>query len=423
MPVLLVVLMLLFAAPASATQRSAYALPTGSAEAAAHPDWILRDNLGNPLYLGTDYAADFGNPAYRAWWIAQVAGSQALYVDDVVMERRVRTVAGVAAVPRDPRTTFAMSESTWQRYMADFMVEVRTALPAAEIVHDVEWTKGWAATHVQRQLNAADHVALERGFNDPAIVFGTSRFGWQSLAAFIEAQQAAGRGVLVDDGAGTAYGRATALLLDRGALTVTGSGASLGTPLTGRYAWFGVWRRDFTGGIVLVNEPGALTRTLTLPAGYSASSVTLTAGTASVLAKVPPAPPAPVADVPPAPPAPVKTPTPPRTGTKKRRGGPATAHTAGARGPRDTTTTASLAGTRVYGRVRGAVNGTVRVAVERKRGNRWSTVRRTSATVSRRGAYARDIARLPRGPYRVSARFLGTGTARPSQSRPRRERI
>ncbi len=413
MPVLFVLLALLFAAPASAgTHRSAYALPTGSPEAAAHPEWILRDSFNNPLYLGSNYAADFGNPAYRAWWIAQVAGSQALYIDDVTMERRVRNGSGVAVVPRDPRTSFSMTETNWQRYMADFMVAVRAALPVAVIVHDVEWTKGSATANLQRQLEAADHVALERGFNDPAIVYGTSRFGWQSLAAFIEGRQAAGRGVLVDDG--TAYGRANALLLDRGRLTVPGPKADLGTPTSGRYRWFGVWRRDFEGGIVLVNEPGAATRTLTIPAGYSASSVTLAGGTASALVKLPPAP---VAEVPPAPPvAPVKTRTPPRSGTKQRRG-PVKAHTSGARGPRDTRTRASVARTRVYGRVRGAINGTVRISVARKRGKRWSVVRRTSASVSKRGTFARDIARLPRGTYRVSARYLGTGSARPSRTR------
>src|SRR6185436_7421960 len=111
----------------------------------AHPDWVLKDAYGTQLYLGTAFAADFGNPAYRAWWIGQVsasaAGSAGVYVDDVSMERRAYYASGYLAGVRDPRTSATMSEANWQRYMADFMVELRVALPAAELVHDVLWTK------------------------------------------------------------------------------------------------------------------------------------------------------------------------------------------------------------------------------------------------------------------------------------------
>ena len=56
------------------------------------------------------------------------------------------------------------------------------------------------------------------------------------------------------------------------------------------------------------------------------------------------------------------------------------------------------------------------LTVERKRGSGWKTVLRTTASVSKRGTYTRDIPRLRGGQYRISARFLGTGTARPSTS-------
>jgi hypothetical protein len=42
----------------------------------------------------------------------------------------------------------------------------------------------------------------------------------------------------------------------------------LGTPLSWHYPWNGVWRKNFTGGLVLVNEPDAPTRTLALGATY-----------------------------------------------------------------------------------------------------------------------------------------------------------
>jgi hypothetical protein len=51
-----------------------YGVPTGSAFANAHPDWILRDGAGRALYLrfacsgGTcpQLAGDIGNPAFRS---------------------------------------------------------------------------------------------------------------------------------------------------------------------------------------------------------------------------------------------------------------------------------------------------------------------------------------------------------------------
>src|SRR3954466_14513587 len=97
---------------ANLARHSAYALDT--ATVAAHPEWILKDVFGNRVYLGTAVAADFGNPAYRAWWIAQVAGQRGVYVDDVTMERRVYTSFGTLTNPRDPRTGGTMSEATWQ---------------------------------------------------------------------------------------------------------------------------------------------------------------------------------------------------------------------------------------------------------------------------------------------------------------------
>ncbi len=93
-----------------------------------------------PLYVGSRAAADFGNPAFRAWWIAKAqaavaAGYRGLFIDDVFMERRTYFSGGTALRnPKDPRTGTTMTEANWQKYLADFMVEVRAALPSAEIV-------------------------------------------------------------------------------------------------------------------------------------------------------------------------------------------------------------------------------------------------------------------------------------------------
>ena len=44
------------------------------------------------------------------------------------------------------------------------------------------------------------------------------------------------------------------------------------TPSATRYLWNGVWRRDFTRGIVLLNEPGASTKTLALGGTFKTTS-------------------------------------------------------------------------------------------------------------------------------------------------------
>ena len=65
----------------------------------------------------------------------------------------------------------------------------------------------------------------------------------------------------------------------------------LGAATGGRYLWNGVWRRDFTGGIVLMSEPGTTTKTLDLGGTYvttggtSVTSVTLSASRGAVLKK------------------------------------------------------------------------------------------------------------------------------------------
>jgi hypothetical protein len=217
--------------PTAWAHRSAYVL--SPSDAAAHPEWVLKDAGGRELSAGSGVAADVGDPAYRAWWITRAAGARRLYIDDVTMTRRL------SGTPRDPRTGRTMSESAWQREMADFMVAVREALPDTEIVHEVLWTAGTWRSSVRRELAAADAVALERGFGDPAIA-GPAEF--HAFASFVEGRQNAGQTVVLDPAPSPLYALATALLADRGAVTLAtaerwaGYGVQLGAPAGPRYA-------------------------------------------------------------------------------------------------------------------------------------------------------------------------------------------
>jgi hypothetical protein len=275
--------------------RDAYAIYVGTDVAAQHPEWILRDPHANKLYIPhdcagsgcTQYAADIGNPDFRAWWIAHARATMAgghyrgIFVDDVNMEMTVSDGAGNFVAPIDRGTGAPMTDASWQRYMAEFMVQIRAALPKAEIVHNALWFAGDSTQDLRRELNAADYIEIERGFNDPGIVGGSSRFGFDTLLRFIDDRHAAGKGVILDGYADTpaasTYGLASYFLVSAGHDALgndaygtpdrwwTAYDVKLGAPKGPRYrAGTGVWRRDFAHGSVLVNEPGAPTRTTPL---------------------------------------------------------------------------------------------------------------------------------------------------------------
>ena len=437
--------------------QDAYAIYPGSAAAAQHPDWILKDANGNRLWVQfactgtacTQYAADIGNPDYRAWWIAGAkaklaAGYRGLFIDDANMAERVSNGAGLETHPVDPRTGQTMDETAWQHYMAAFLDQVRAALPGVEITQNTIWTVGDASADLKTQLNSADYAELERGFNDTGIVGGSGKFGFDTLLGFIDRRHAAGGHVLLDGNASTdagrLYGLSTYFLVNDGGDALAndaqtlpdhfwnGYDVQLGAPAGGRYQSGGVWRRDFADGLVLVNEPGAPSRTVAVGPGLhdltgaAVSSVTLGPAAGAVLVRdaaaspsaqaptqttvsttpTPTATPAPVSTVTPAP---HPTPTPRRVRTRVR----ARASSAGR--------------VSVHGSVRGASAGTVRLTVQKRKGRGWRTARRASAPVGAAGAYARTLRRLGRGAYRVRASYTGTPVARASSSPYHRFRV
>jgi hypothetical protein len=447
--------------------RDSQAIYNPSSLATQHPDWILRDSSGNKLYIqfgcsgGTcpQYAADISNPDFRADWIAGAraqlaAGYKGLFIDDVNMVARTGNGSGAYVPPVDPRTGIEMTDAVWQKYMADFMVQVRTELPGIEIVHNALWPVPDTSADVQRELNAADYIELERGFNDSGITGGTGYWGFQKMAAFIDHRHAAGKGVILDGyadtPAGRLYGLATYFLVNNGRDALAndaygtpenwwkGFETQLGDPAGPRYLSGGVWRRDFARGTVLVNEPGASTRTVSLGTGFhdldgtARSSVSLGAASGAVLLRdqtptdttvvttptptptptppvaTPTPTPTPTATPTPAPPAtpgPSPSPTPTPTKPRRRRHAPTTA------------TTARASHVNVHGKVRGASAGKVKITIQKRAGRRWKTARKAQAAVSTVGAYGRDVAKLPRGSYRVQASYLGTGSTLPSSSK------
>jgi len=276
-----------------------YAIYADSGVASAHPDWVLRDPSGAPLYIPFDchggscpqYAADVGNAAFRSQWIAEARatlarGYRGLFVDDVNLTlTRVSEGRGTPVVPRDPRTGAPMTETAWRGYMATFLEQIRTAFPTIEIGHNALWSLGHADPAIQRAVQAADWIVIERGVNDDGIRGGSGTFGFDILLAHIDWIHQRGKAVVFDALARSRrdreYGLAAYFLVGGGndALGNPKGGTpdrrwwpaydgALGAPLGARYVWRGVLRRDFERGIVLVNPPDARTTTLFLDGAY-----------------------------------------------------------------------------------------------------------------------------------------------------------
>ncbi len=275
-----------------------YAIYVGSAQATAHPEWILHDANDNPLYIPfgcgggicPQYAADVGNPNFRSQWTsdaahALAAGYRGLFVDDVNLSlAHVSDATGTPTVPYDVRTGQPMTETDWRRYVAEFTESIRSAFPGIEIVHNAIWFVGDSDPSVQREIVAADWLNLERGVIDRGITGGNGTFGFNTFLAHIDFVHGQGRAVVfAADARGRSqreYGLATYFLVNGGNDGIGDESGgtpkrwwsayetSLGAAHGPRYAWQGVLRRDFDSGFVLVNPPGAPSMQVTLDGPY-----------------------------------------------------------------------------------------------------------------------------------------------------------
>jgi hypothetical protein len=277
--------------PGAWAYKDAYAIYRDSSLAKQRPDWILKDAAGNRLYIPyacdgascPQYAADIGNPAWRRHYIddakALIAqGYKGIFVDDVNLALNVGNGAGEHVAPVDPRTGARMTSEAWQRYFAEFMEQLRAELPAsAEIVQNqVYFHVGLSSPYVRRAIDAATHIEIERGVNDPGIRGGSGQFGFETVLAWVDYAHSRGKGVIYDVQVdwGREYALSTYFLTSNGKDGVgmdaggrpddwwTGWNTDLGAPLGGRYTWNGVLRRDFERGTVLVNQPDQPTRSL-----------------------------------------------------------------------------------------------------------------------------------------------------------------
>ena len=301
----------------------AYAIYNGSSLASQHPEWILKDSSGRKLYIPfgcsggscPQYAADIGSSGWRTYYInlckSLIAkGYKGIFADDVNMDMNVGNGSGQQVAPIDPRTGSSMTDSAWKKYFADFMEQLRAAIPSAEIVHNAVWFSGGGShdgsqPEVARQIRAANYYNLERGFLDGGLTGGTGVWSVYAFLRFIDAVHSAGRHVVLQsyasDTTSAEYNLAGYFLINDGKDYVSstlgslqsnwwrGYDTDLGDAKGGRYMWNGVWRRDFTRGFVLLNEPGSSTKSLSLggsyknTAGNTVTSVSLGSSRGAVL--------------------------------------------------------------------------------------------------------------------------------------------
>lgn len=275
-----------------------YGFHPDNALVSQHPEWFFHDQYGNSLYIPwgcrgghcSQYAADFSNPQYRAWFIQHTQevlarGYKGIWLDDVNLQPRISDGNGQNVMPVDSATGQPMTLSAWERYFADFLTQLRQAIPNAEILHNSIWFAGSGLPgtdpYVQQEIKAADFINMERGVDDNNITGDNGYWSLQSEFRFVDTIHSLGKAVDIQNyGFDGDYGPACYYLVSGGkdafgndAITPdnwpSNLDADLGQPINARYNWNGLIRRDFQNGFVAVNVPGAPHVNVSLPAGYT----------------------------------------------------------------------------------------------------------------------------------------------------------
>jgi Hypothetical glycosyl hydrolase family 15 len=437
--------------PQSWMYQDAYAIYPESAIASQHPEWILRDAAGNKLFIpyscsgGTcpQYAGDVSNPSFRRYWIEQVGshlahGYRGLFVDDVNMDELVSNGAEAQVTPVGAGG--AITPSAWRSYMADFMAEIRAAFPSAEITHNALWfangSAGASDPSIRREIESANYVNLERGVNDSGITGGSGPSSLFAMLGYVDQVHGLGRNVVLDGSAsdqqGMEYNLASYFLVSSGNDAVSAKGqtpanwwsgfdVNLGEASDARHGWSNVLRRDFSGGMVLVNPPGAPTQTIALASpmrdvsGNAVSSLTLPPASGVVLLGTPASEAQGAAQ-----PAWTATQTTLETNVVRarsarvhRRHGRHASHRARAASSSSAHGRGALA--RVAGLVRNATQGSVVINVDRRARGHWLKAARASVQLTAAGRFT-SLLHLPAASYRVCASYTGAAGYRPSSS-------
>lgn len=305
-----------------------YALfnPADNALIASNPTWVLRDGGGAQLYIGfgcsggscPQWAGNIADAGFRAYQISLLssrasAGYIGIFLDDVNLTLdNVTDGSGSPVTPINTGTGLPMTLSEWQAYWVTYLNEIRAAFPSLNIVHNSLWYLPSTAD-TDSQVQAANLINVERGFGDSGLTGGTGTFSVYALWNYIDHVHSLGSNVIIENynpartattaevhswtagylmawsaGDGLAFAD---LVPDPATWPTTFFALNLGTPTGSRSnVTGGLWRRDYSGGVTLFNEPGASPVTYSLGGtffdelGTPFNSVTLAAGEGAVLA-------------------------------------------------------------------------------------------------------------------------------------------
>ena len=184
------------------------------------------------------------------------------------------TQAGIAGHRWIPAPDVRCGHATGADTSCEFLEEIRSAFPEAELVHNANW---WVLPITdplhRRQVQAADWVVIEHAFEDAGLTGGNGPVSFRAFLRHIDAVHRMGRRVVFDASGDSPEGRELLLsgylmaneggdLLSSEERTEPGelwSGfrLNLGPARGDRERWHGVWRRDFAGGTVLLSDPGS----------------------------------------------------------------------------------------------------------------------------------------------------------------------
>lgn len=300
--------------PNAWTYLNSYGITYGDSIVSQHPEYVLHDASGNPLYVGyacsgsstalghcSRYAGNIANEGWRQYTIAQhlailQRGYKGVWLDDVNLDLDSvlanNNTSGTQVTPIDTNTGSGMSQAAWLGYWATFLGEYNSAIAGAgyEIQENSVWFEGGrpagASTNQQAVITASNKwVNIERGVTDSGLGGGTGDWSLNAVLAYIDQVHAKGRYIDIQNfnfnqnGGNNDYVPACYFLISSG-LDAMGNDAiipsnwpanydvDMGTALGARYTWNGLLRRDWSNGIVLVNPPGGAQQTYSLGGTY-----------------------------------------------------------------------------------------------------------------------------------------------------------
>jgi hypothetical protein len=269
----------------------------GYAEAKAHhADWFLRDAGGSPLVFKgspTAFVMDVGDSAYQNVGIARVTrsararGFDGVFLDDANASLRWVVVGGSAACVKYPTT------AQWQAAVYAFLSTVAPRLHAAGLLVVANIGGSIITPGLWQKWNGPIDGAMEESFTDGGTGPDSLANGrWLPKLRHALWSEATGK-ISLDHAVtatrvGARYALATMLLAARGENLFSASigysrevwwpeyatASSLGSPLGAyRVLRSGVYRRDFTNGVVLVNPGPQATTKVRLRGTYSGSGL------------------------------------------------------------------------------------------------------------------------------------------------------